>query len=369
MLSQRTMLVVLPWVTLLGLVVVGAWKGDALGVARPMTTTEWVRPSLPGPYLIPPEATSRLDASTGNAGRARELPGGFDPTDPRFLPVLFTVPDQVPPEEHVTVVMSAWKSDGSGRKTRFVPWKQWVEIERVEEVSPVHGLVLRVPRNAERVLVSVEAEYYYLPELVKLKELDNLDPLRLDLKLGGRLHFRLVPQANSELDPRDMVGRKVELLHALAGSYLVGDIPRIVGTVNENCMVKFGGLRPDHSYSLEGSPSPFAPFDLGPARITAGGTAEIEVSLADGLELHGRILDHEGNPTPGGALCVFYADETGEGFLHYDADKGEFHLKGISPGLTQVSATWRGLRSSRVARDGLPLGRVIRGLEFRLQGE
>ena len=335
---------------------------------------------FPHPTLRPPapqaegESTSPLAAAPDTGARAaaeHAAPAPRSPEAARELRLVFVLPAGAPPKERLTVRLFTASSPLVAGRPSGGP-AAWSEAGRLEGILPTPGHRLHVPAGATSLRVTVSADHL-LPqgpvERMGLPAAGPLEPARVVLRVGGQLHYRLVPPAHCPLDPMVIRGREVHLQHYPTRLALSprGATPTLPVRIDDDLVVRVRGLSPDRTYDLFGRVAPFAPLKHLGATVSPGETVEVELPLQLGLSLSGWVLDHEENPLPDAELWVSYAgSRSSGGGAAKVGNQGMFRLSGITPDMTSITARHTGLLPAEVVRADLPAGHELHGIILTL---
>lgn len=314
-------------------------------------------PTLAGavqPETADATRTSELASPTGLAARTDATSTDSSATDATSLTGHVVLPDGTPTDEHVEVLVA--DRDEKDDDARAFP------------VGADGSFDVRVPSNARFVRLVLRARYAFLREPRFLDLDEERGPLVLEPELGGALRARIaLPQgvpiervAGTRVAAR---GRVLRVTSRTASERLVH------ARIDADGMLELGGLAPDAQHGLEIARSACAPFEGGPYRVEAGRVREIDVALAAGATVTGRVVDETGKPVQSCELALAALSSTAF-FDAIDATSerdGTFRIEGGAPGKSIVRARKQGWLVTRSKPLTLVAGATTEEIEIALE--
>ena len=204
--------------------------------------------------------------------------------------------------------------------------------------------------------IQLEARYLYLDELARVDLTEDVLPLVLEPRLGGRIEGELILPSESALSPEDLEGANVGLERSIrsgtwssTGTY--GTTP-VRGLAFE-----FNALPLGADYRLELDNEVGYGRQLGDLSILAGGTSKILLEIRPGIAVEGRVVDDRGVAVPEVEVGVSSYD-SGSGLSGWrqvatDSD-GAYAARGLPPGELTVQVDVEGFAPAE--RKLLPAG-------------
>lgn len=249
------------------------------------------------------------------------------------------VPANTPTDEELTVIAHGWR---------------WAEVPEFRAPVQKDGSFRAAfAEETTRGELTLEARYLFLPEksVVRIEELPR--ELVLEPRLGGRVAGRVVPPAGP-IAPEELVGSTVKLSSPAASRSRTAEL-------NANLEFAFDGVPPYWSYSLRVSGGPVLDAKHGGIEVRAGETTNVELTVALGARVRGRVVDEAGTALAG----VVVGSQAGHGTATSDAS-GAFELGGLRPGELVLLASKRGYRPAELALGTLAEGELRYGADLVL---
>jgi hypothetical protein len=181
---------------------------------------------------------------------------------------------------------------------------------------------------------------------------------------SASLVVRLVPAPGLRADPRFLVGERITLFHAPATGGSRGRPAEIHAALQSDLTAVFPRLGCDRRYHASMCRPPFAPVRAPDLVLAPGEQRTLELALADGGALAGRVVDDAGHAIPGARVSCFTLDARGYAFREAGAD-GAFRLENLARGGTRIAPVEAAGFMTRILSDD-ELDRGLDGLELRL---
>jgi len=318
----------------------------------------------------PQARASEVDAvmALGEAPAREVAPGAqvqpqyvIDPVERITGRVVF--PPGTPADEACEVVLLATRAQGVGGDAEpdffaFIDGPT-NEVARVA-VDAEGAFELPLPTNARYVSVSVSARYLYIAWPVRLDARERLALQELKPELGCWATLRLVPPDSLlKAAVQQLRGRAVELERERMETASVFYSPAMQRSarLDSELTADFRALSTPTRYGISSMPgwngkapslSPFAvPFDWH-LKLVAGKHVTVDVDLAMGFAVGGRVVDPTGAPVDmanvGVTLMSLRREETR--FVQTDSE-GRFRFTGLAQAPMALGASRRGYRAVR----------------------
>jgi protocatechuate 3,4-dioxygenase beta subunit len=207
------------------------------------------------------------------------------------------------------------------------------------ETGPDGSFQLHDLVRGERYDLWVQADGF-VPRQAPGVEAPPSEPLRIELRRGRTLAVRVVDPDGRPV-PRARLSRMERMTTSVSGVSSGSWSMSGVGQTDDEGTLRIGGLEPG-VLDLQVEADGFQPLLARGLRIPEDEAAgPVEVTLARGAVLEGRVLDGDGKPVIGASVNAFQADAELPGGGSPEAttdDEGRYRLTGLSPGLYQVDA-------------------------------
>ncbi|MFN0242310.1 MAG: carboxypeptidase regulatory-like domain-containing protein [Planctomycetota bacterium] len=338
-----------PLLAVLGLVLVAsAWWWSAQRTPPPAIASA-VQPQTedvtrPGDLASPASIATRTDATStdSSSNGAASLTGRV------------VLPAGTPDDESVEVLVA--ERDETDEDARAFP------------VGADGSFEVRVPSNVRFVRLVLRARYAFLREPLFLDLDEERGRVVLEPELGGALRARIALPEGVPIE-RVTGTRAVARGRVLRVTSRTTSERLVHARIDAEGMLELGGLAPDAQHVLAIARSACAPFEGGPYRVEAGRVREIDVTLAVGATVAGRVVDESGKPVEGCELALAALSSTAF-FDAIDATSerdGTFRIEGGAPGKTIVRARKQGFLVTRSKPVLLVAGETTKEIEIALE--
>lgn len=265
-----------------GPALVGPGDVDAADRARPEDPTELARPATAettaSPRTVAPVAPREVESAPLEAELA----------DAWWVEGRIVFPEGTPLDERVVVVAQG----------REFPSKRLHKAP----ASADGRFRVAFSKQTKKAWLRLESRYVFLPTTVSVDAAKEPRDVELLPQLGGHVRGRLVPSVAAAPFARDLVGASLNL-DGWSGR-MSGTPRQMVARVADDLTFEFGGLDPDLRWRLTSEPAAFAPISLDSVPVASGQSLPLDLDVARGAELSGRVTDEAGAPVAGVVVRV-----------------------------------------------------------------
>ncbi|MES1245587.1 MAG: carboxypeptidase regulatory-like domain-containing protein [Acidobacteriota bacterium] len=232
------------------------------------------------------------------------------------------------------------------------------------ETGPDGAFRLRDLVRGERYDLWVQADGFVTRQAPGV-EAPTAEPLRIELRRGRILAVRVVDPDGRPV-PRARLSRLERMTMKMDGGSIGSQSVSDAGETDDEGTLRIGGLEPgvvDLQVEADGFQTLLARGLRVPENEAAG---PVEITLARGAVLEGRVLDGDGKPVLGASVRAFQEDAErpfgGPPGATTD-DEGRYRLTGLSPGSYQVAADSADIQAS--AQAPVEIRAAVQSLDLR----
>jgi len=288
-----------------------------------------VEPAAPAAER-PPQMEAVADAPTReSAARLDALEAGLE--DGTWITGRVVFPEGTPLDEEVRLVAIE-----SGRH----------QFRRAYAVRPDGSFRVGFPGEGKRPKLELHARYLYMD--VQPVDLDDSSPRSLSPALGGRIEGSVVA---ADLDSRELAsleGQAVRLLHKVRTGHPTQIRSQADAELDGELHFAFDGLDPAHEYQVALDLERFVDAELDGLELEPGVTKNIELELARGARISGRVVGEGGFPAQEVELEVWVKREGTSMETRAVEEDGTFDAAGVEPGVVAITAAAPGYARTRI---------------------
>jgi protocatechuate 3,4-dioxygenase beta subunit len=333
----------------------GGFEGET---ARPPAVVTLAEPAEAPPPQAPAGHAPADEDLPGRERAAERAPVGRtsaalreeELSEAHWIEGVVVFPEGTPPDEEVTLVASGRAfADGAHHRVR---------------VGPDGAFRLAFAARTLRGRIELEARYLFLRPAPSIKVREHAEHLVLEPELGGVLAGEVFLPQDSLVAPDALVGQTVHLTGHDSTTF---DRRQFQLPLQADLAFEFRGL-PDGNYNLWLDSEEFERFHA-TALVTPGEAARLDVALARGGVVAGRVVDADAVPLADVRVSVQGTHERGRGWgrsLVTGAD-GEFRLGGVGAGEARLHARAQGFVEVDRSLGEVGRDRALEGLELVLE--